>query len=65
MKGGDSMKNKRGLTNRTPLSNAIRNDLWVALDQLTQETDIPKSKLLDKAVELLLESYDKTSEKPD
>lgn len=45
---------KRGLVNRTPLGNSLRNDLWKKLDILSATTEIPKSKLLDQAIELLL-----------
>ncbi|ADC52169.1 MULTISPECIES: ribbon-helix-helix domain-containing protein [Alkalihalophilus] len=50
-----SEKNKRGLTTRKPLSNAIDKELYDRLDQLHKETKVPKSKLLDEAIELLLE----------
>ena len=56
------MSNKRGLKNRKELSNAIDIKLWNALDALAEETQIPKSKLLDKAVTLLLQEYKKPIE---
>ena len=56
------MSNKRGLKNRKELSNAIDTDLWNALDSLAKETLIPKSKLLDRAVTLLLQEHKKTLE---
>ncbi|TYS60711.1 ribbon-helix-helix domain-containing protein [Bacillus infantis] len=43
------------LVNRTRFSNSLRNDLIAQFEALHKETDIPKSKLLDQAVELLLE----------
>lgn len=49
----------RGLVNRKALSNSLRNDLAEQFDQLHKDTDIPKSKLLDQAIELLLEKYSK------
>jgi predicted transcriptional regulator len=49
----------RGLKTRKPLSNAIDKELWDKLDDLAKETKIPKSKLLDMAVELLLKKYGK------
>ncbi|MNB79521.1 Ribbon-helix-helix domain protein [compost metagenome] len=49
----------RGLVNRKALSNSLRNDLAERFDQIHKETDIPKSKLLDQAIELLIEKYDK------
>lgn len=48
---------KRGLTNRRNLSNAIDKDLFEKFDSLAYETRIPKSKLLDQAIELLLKEY--------
>jgi len=54
-----SKATNRGLVNRKALSNSLRNDLAEQFDQLHKETDIPKSKLLDQAIELLLEKYNK------
>ena len=48
---------KRGLKNRKPLSNAIKIELYEALDELHEKTRIPKSKLLDEAIEDLLKKY--------
>ncbi len=45
------------LVNRKKLNNAIDLALYNELDKLHRETDIPKSKLLDQAVRLLLKSY--------
>ena len=45
----------RGLKNRKTISNAVRSDLVDALKQLSDETKVPMSKLLDEAIELLLE----------
>ncbi len=50
---------KRGLRTRKTLSNAIDKELHEKLDQLSKETRIPKSKLLDEAIEMLLEKYGK------
>lgn len=47
----------RGLRNRTPFSNTLRNDLMMQLKQINEDTDVPISKLLDKAVEMLVKSY--------
>lgn len=52
------MKN-RGLKNRIPFSNAIDKTLYEKFDLLAQETRIPKSKLLDEAIELLLKKHNK------
>ncbi len=51
------MANKRGLAHRTPISNAIDNRLFAQFEQLHQRTRIPKSKLLDEAIELLLQKH--------
>ncbi|GIN87587.1 hypothetical protein J6TS2_39730 [Heyndrickxia sporothermodurans] len=48
---------KRGLKNRKPISNAIDINLSEQLDELAKNTKIPKSKLLDEAIELLLKQY--------
>lgn len=45
------------LVNRTAFANALRNDLHKAFDELHKETKIPKSLLLDEAIEGLLEKY--------
>ncbi|HAJ4038282.1 MULTISPECIES: ribbon-helix-helix domain-containing protein [Bacillaceae] len=50
---------KRGLTTRKTLSNAIDKELHENLDKLAKETRIPKSKLLDEAIELLLIKHGK------
>ncbi|SFJ92268.1 ribbon-helix-helix domain-containing protein [Thermoflavimicrobium dichotomicum] len=54
------MGDDRGLRNRKPLSNAIDKKLWYMLDELSKETRINKSKLLDEAVEDLLKKYGKS-----
>lgn len=48
------MTNKRGLKNRTPLSNAVKTELYEALRNLSHETKVPISRLLDEAIEDLL-----------
>lgn len=50
------MGNNRGLKNRTAISTAIDNDLWLRLKKYSEETSIPTSKLLDKAILMFLES---------
>ena len=57
------IKMNRGLKNRTPISNAIDSKLWIKFQQLSKETRIPQSRLLDEAIELLLEKYSKPTEK--
>ena len=49
----------RGLKNRTPISNAVDTLLFEQLKQLSNDTMIPMSKLLDRAIELVLEEYSK------
>lgn len=51
--------NDRGLKNRTPISSSIDKKLYELLDKLTQQTRIPKSKLLDEAIQDLLKKYSK------
>lgn len=48
------MINKRGLKNRTPLSNAVKTELYESLRELSNETKVPISRLLDEAIEDLL-----------
>lgn len=50
----------RGLKNRTPISNAVDTKLYGELKQLSQDTMIPISKLLDRAIELVLKEYKPT-----
>jgi hypothetical protein len=54
------MPNKRRLAHRTPISNAVDNNLLAQFNLLHQRTRIPKSKLLDEAIELLLEKHGMT-----
>ena len=49
------MANK-DLKTRTPISNAVNTELLNQLKDYSKETGIPISKLLDKAIELLLKS---------
>ena len=49
------MSEKRGLKNRKPLSNAVKTELYEGLKDLSNETKIPMSKLLDEAIEDLLQ----------
>ena len=48
------MSKKRGLKNREPLSNAVKTELYEGLRELSKETKVPISKLLDEAIEDLL-----------
>ena len=47
---------RKDLTNREPVNCAVDKELNQKLIQLSKETNIPKSKLLDKAIALLLKS---------
>ena len=47
------------LVNRTRFTSSLRNDLMKNFDKLAQQTRIPKSRLLDEAVEDLLKKYEK------
>lgn len=50
---------RKDLKNRTPLGNAVDTKLLEELRAYSKETGIPISKLLDKAITLLLESTKK------
>ena len=54
---GDWMR--KDLKTRTPVNCAVDNELNEKLVELSKETMIPKSKLLDVAIKLLLEKYKK------
>ena len=45
------------LVNRTRFTSSLKNELIVKFDELAKETRIPKSRLLDEAVEDLLKKY--------
>jgi hypothetical protein len=53
----------RGLKNRTPISNAVDTQLFFKLKELSEQTMIPMSKLLDKGIELVLKEYQKPTSK--
>ncbi len=53
------MGENRGLKNRTAISTAIDNKLWADLKKYSDETSIPISKLLDKAIDMFLNSLNK------
>ena len=52
------MGNKQ-LKNRTPVGSAVSTELWNKLKDYSEETGIPTSKLLDKAIILFLKSVSK------
>ena len=54
---------KYGLKNRIRISNAIDIKLFEQLQQLSKETMIPMSKLLDKGIELVLKEYHEPTKK--
>lgn len=43
------------LVNRTPFGTTLENGLWSSMEKMAKETRIPKSRLMDEAVTLLLE----------
>ena len=51
------MANRPNLKNRTAYTSTLSTPLWEALNALQQSSRIPKSKLLDEAVELLLQHH--------
>lgn len=50
------MQSNRGLKNRIAISNAVDKELYAKLKAYSEETSIPMSKLLDKAIALFLKS---------
>jgi len=49
----------KDLKTRTPIANSVNTAIWTELKDYSKETDIPLSKLLDRAIKLLLESANK------
>lgn len=49
---------KYGLKNRTRISNAVDTELYEKLRDISKETMIPVSKLLDQALKLLIKEYE-------
>ncbi len=47
------------LVNRTRFTSSLKNELMKDFDKLAEATRIPKSRLLDEAVEDLLKKYEK------
>ena len=47
------------LKNRVRIGNAIDKELFEKLKQLSKETMIPMSRLLDRGIELVIKEYDK------
>ena len=53
------MQENGGLKNRIAISNAIDKELYSRLKLYSEETSIPISKLLDKAIDMYLKSVGK------
>lgn len=51
------------LVNRVRIGSAIDKKLYEKLKNLSTETMIPMSRLLDRAIELVLVEYDKSTKK--
>ena len=51
----------RGLKTRTPISNAVETELFERLKELSKESMIPMSKLLDRGIELVLKEYEEST----
>lgn len=47
------------LVNRKKFVSSLQNELVPQFDQLSRETRVPKSRLLDEAIEDLLKKYEK------
>lgn len=47
------------LTTRVRIGNAVNKELFEKLKQLSEETMIPMSRLLDRGIELVLQEYEK------
>ena len=47
------------LVNRTRFVSSLKNELVPQLNKLSEETRVPKSRLLDEAIEDLLKKYEK------
>lgn len=49
------------LKNRKRFTSSLKNELFPCFDRLSAQTRIPKSRLLDEAIEDLLKKYGKTT----
>ena len=52
-------RRNNGLTNRTQFTTKNKNELYIKYKELSEETRIPATKLLDEALTDLLKKYDK------
>lgn len=59
----DIAKRNLGLKTRIRFSTSLNKDLAKKLEDLSTNTRIPKSKLVDEALELLFDKYNKTYNK--
>lgn len=50
------MTGNRGLKNRTAISTAINNDIYKQLKEYSDNSGVPISKILDKAIAMYLEN---------
>lgn len=48
----------RGLKNRTAISTAVDKELYKRLKEYSEKTSIPISKLIDKAIDMYLETVE-------
>lgn len=55
IKSGGNMA-ERVLKTRTQFTSTLKNELFLELKEMSEQTDIPISKLLDRAVEQYLEN---------
>lgn len=55
----DCMATNRGLKNRTAISTAIDNEIYKKVKEYADKTSIPISKIIDKALEMYLETVGK------
>lgn len=55
------MKNKPKLVNRKKLGSPVKKEYAERLKQLSEETMVAQSRLLDKSLELLFEFYEKNN----
>ena len=58
MQGGGKMAEAL-LVNRTRFTSSLKNELMRDFNRLAEETRIPKSRLMDEAIEDLLKKYEK------
>lgn len=59
MKGEFFMSEQRELKNRTRFSTTLDNEIYKQLKEYSSKTDIPLTKIMDKAVTMYLQSVNK------